>query len=216
MRRSNCRIIACLACICILVGCSIQGESNPSESMDLSSSMPTNAEVTREMDIPIDVDSVSFGELLFDSNQSYILVEADTESGRIYKLCIEKDALGTNTWHAYIEYYETEKMPEGFWNGEKVCVRSAYKNIVNISDYQIFSIRFNMLRTIPLSELKTEAHAQWHRYLVCSDAENAIDLSDAQCGENASDIQSDDNGLVEFMYLLFLDRGIGKHGKQHF
>ena len=167
-------------------------------------------------DVPIAVESVSFGDLSSQYSESFVLIDFGIECGRIYRLLIEKnrDSNYASAYCAYIEYYETEEISEGFLNGEKVRVLRAYRNIVNISDYHIFAVRFGLLETVEITELETEASRG--QYLLCPETEKAFDLLNAQCGDNASDVQSDDVGLLEFMYLLFVDRGIGEHGKQHY
>lgn len=217
MLRFKCAMLICMACVCIISGCSIHEKSLPMENVVLSASAPTSTVPTRMADIPMDVESISIGDLSSQYGESFVLIDFGRECGRIYRLSIEKaprEPNSTNAYRAYIEYYETEEIPADFLNGKKVRVICAYRNIVNISDYHIFAVRFDLLKTVEISEVQTDIGRG--QYLVCPETANAFALTNAHCGETAGDVQSDDMGLMELMYLLFADRGVGEHGKQHF
>ena len=217
MLRIKCVVLSCIACVCILSNCSVQQESLPTGDAALPTTVPTSTAPFRTADTPIDVESISIFDLSSQFGESFVLIDLGVECDRIYRLLIVKDPQepnSTSAYRAYIECYEMGEISADFFNGEKVRVFSAYRNVVNISDYHIFGVRFNMLKTVDIAEVATDIDRG--QYLVCPETAKAFDLSSAQCGENAADVESDDMGLLEFMYLLFEDRGVGGHGKQHF
>lgn len=174
----------------------------------------TEAGVVQSPDEPVNATQISLQELSGTYDRSFVLVENGAEGGRIYRLYVEEEPVGSKVERAYIAYYETEKITADFWNGGSVAVRNAYRNVVSISDCRVFGIRFAEVETKEISAMEQNTGEQL--FLLCPEAGRVLNLSDIRCGESASDVEADDMGMLAFMRLLFADRGIGQYGKQHF
>ena len=238
MKRILCTFLA-LFCICILFSCKGLGDKDdettePSTSEESSGTTdnvndknpsPENTtggsatppviknESDRNSDTVLDVDEIKFDDFNGD-HEGYLLIINYRGKGLIYYLRAPgSDPSAQKTW---ITCYETEKITEGFFNGDAVKVHAAVKNKANLYDYYIFNNRFNSVNTEEISSAATVLKSPGnHVILISLNNNRAFNGTNAALGSALyGDVsKSDDRGLVELMLLIFEDRGFSF---QHF
>lgn len=221
-RRWNVFVALCLVGV-MLCACAVTPNQNSSPTETQlqqndtgESTNPTDEKDTIVVhpDTVLEVETVDLQALKSEHGPSYVLIETDGDSSKIYRIYMHKrpDA----TMETRIQYLETKKVTAGFAQDEAVRVKTACENIINEYDYHLFDVRFGVLRE---TDSVNTTDIPWNEnvhILLSPETGEWIDLSALTVGLTASDVEAGDMGMVQFMYLMYRDRGIGMHGTQHF
>lgn len=204
----------------ILCGCSSSGTEQSTASntaQDTSTEDTAGSSLGMEADTVLAVSSLNISSLLSEYEESYILLEANENGGSVFRIYLEENPTDPNLPYYCIEYYETPPLTGAFLSGEDIQVNLAFKNTINGYDFNIFNTRFCVLErnknTSDIDVISTQWNAVSDSCIISGATRQCLDLSDITCGETAQDTDSDDNALLQLMYLLYEDRGTGK---QHF
>jgi hypothetical protein len=203
----------------MLCACTAAGNQNPTQPQP---SDPTNASKPTENGDPVqttpdtvlEMDTLDLQSLKNEGDPSYVLIESDGETSRIYQIyaCKLPDA----TIKYRIRYFETEKVTAAFATGAAVAVKAAWENVINAGDYHIFNSRFYAAKEQGFIHNKDVAWQDHVYILLTPETGEWMDLTAVTISPSASDCDAEDYGMVQFMYLMYKDRGIGRHGVQHF
>ena len=205
-------LLAILLLCSMLPGCQTNASG---EETSTTASVPSETE--RMPDTVLNVDSLCLADVADAYAFSYLLLVSQGSRNMIYRIYSVKNASDPSLPYVYIEQYETETLTKEFLKDGSVQVKSATQSTVNMADCMIFDTRFRILdenaKTISLDEMYSKWTDGSALCLINGETSVCIDLTALNCSETAQDAESEDKGLLQFMYLLYEYRGTGI---QHF
>lgn len=207
------RITVFVLLVCILLSSCVPANPHPSETdptVPSTSFFTPPEDTTPDPDTVLDVTSLTLASLGSKSDSSfilsYVLIVPGADGAEIYRFW-ESWQYPSN-YDCGIDYYETDTLTPEFFHGGSVAVRSAIRNAAHRGDHRTFGDRLFHLSGASDVSYVSEIWATGNTILLySSDNATFITLDIDLLEQGSLDFESPDKGLVQFMLLIYADRG---------